>query len=324
MIIVTGGAGFIGSAFVWKLNEEGIEDILIVDDPMNAGASRNLDKRKFSEYIQKDTFLKGILGKDIPSDDLTAIVHMGACSSTTEKNVEYMMSNNFEYTKHLAEWALENEVRFVYASSAATYGDGTKGYSDADEVTPTMKPLNVYGESKQRFDCWALDTGSSEQIAGIKYFNVYGPNEYHKGDMRSVVNKAFHQVEKTEKIRLFKSYKSEYSDGGQMRDFIYVKDCCDVMFWLMQNPGTNGIFNLGTGRARTWNDLAVAVFEARGKPVNIEYIDMPEGLNEQYQYYTCAEMEKLRTAGWIKEFATLEDGVKDYVQNYLSTGDPYL
>ena len=232
MIIVTGGAGFIGSAFIWKLNEEGIDDILIVDELGESDKWKNLVNRRYVEYIHKDAFLRMIRNDQMPFTP-RAIIHMGACSSTTERDADYLMDNNYHYTCRLAEWALPKNIRFIYASSAATYGDGSRGFSDDSSVTPTLRPMNMYGYSKQIFDLWVLRQQVENQVVGIKFFNVFGPNEYHKGDMRSVVHKAFEQIRDTGKVRLFKSHKPEYTDGGQMRDFVYVKDCVDVMWWLL-------------------------------------------------------------------------------------------
>ncbi|HON58247.1 MAG TPA: ADP-glyceromanno-heptose 6-epimerase [Smithella sp.] len=323
MIIVTGGAGFIGSAFIWKLNQEGIDNIIIVDRLGTSTKWKNLVNLRFVNYIHKDDFLEMIYNDTTPFN-IDAIIHMGACSSTTERDADYLWHNNFIYTKQLAEWALEHDIRFIYASSAATYGDGTLGFSDNHKMIPRLKPINMYGYSKQIFDLWVLRQKLENKMAGIKFFNVFGPNEYHKGDMSSVVFKAFHQIQETGKVRLFKSYKPQYKDGGQMRDFVYVKDCVDVMWWLFKNPRINGIFNLGTGKARTWNDLIKAVFAAMKKKTNIEYIAMPEALRGQYQYFTEAEMTKLKKAGCPVKFSTLEDAARDYVVNYLQASDPHL
>jgi ADP-L-glycero-D-manno-heptose 6-epimerase len=323
MIVVTGGAGFIGSAFVWRLNQEGIDDIVIVDSLGTDDKWKNLVNRRFTDYIHKDDFLRMICDDAVPFE-VSAVVHMGACSSTTERDADYLWKNNFLYTKTLAEWALKHGVRFIYASSAATYGDGTKGFSDDHGTINEFKPINMYGYSKQLFDLWALKNHVENKIAGIKFFNVFGPNEYHKADMTSVIFKAFHQIKETGKVCLFKSYQPKYPDGGQLRDFVYVKDCIDVMWWLFNNPAANGIFNLGTGKARTWNDLIKAVFVAMGIKTNIEYIEMPESLRNQYQYFTEAKMDKLKAAGCPVAFSSLEDSVRDYVVNYLQKPDPHL
>lgn len=317
MFVVTGGAGFIGSAIVWKLNTIGIDDIVIVDEAGRIPPKQNnLDNLNFQEDIEKMEFLSQVAA-DRVKFKVDTVIHMGATADTTEKNTVYTMQNNFEYTRTLAQWCSKHGIRFIYASSAATYGDGSRGYSDDDSITPALQPLNPYGRSKQAFDVWALKNGVTQKMAGLKFFNVFGPNEYHKGDMASVVFKAFNQIRQTGKVRLFKSYKKEYADGKQCRDFIYVKDCVDVIAWLVQNRSVNGIFNLGTGKARTWNDLVGAVFAAMDTPVNIEYIEMPEFIKQNYQYFTQASMDKLRATGCPLKFHTLEGGIHDYVTQYL-------
>ena len=323
MIIVTGGAGFIGSAFVWKLNREGIEDIIIVDRLGSTDKWKNLVNLRYADYLHRDAFLKMATEDAVPFK-ADALIHMGACSSTTERDADFLWTNNFSYTRTMSAWAMKQSIRFIYASSAATYGNGSQGFSDDHAKIPGLKPINMYGYSKQVFDVWSLKHKQENKMAGIKFFNVFGPNEYHKGDMTSVIFKAFHQIRQTGKVRLFKSYLPEYGDGGQMRDFVYVKDCVDAMWWLLQNPAVNGIFNLGTGKARTWNDLIHAVFAAMNIKPNIEYIEMPEGLRNQYQYFTQAEMGKLKTAGCPVNFSPLEDSVRDYVVNYLQQADPHL
>ncbi len=323
MIVVTGGAGFIGSATIAMLNKIGRDDILVVDELGKSEQSKNLVSKKIAGYEHKDDFLNAI-ERNTYTSTIDSIIHLGACSSTTEQDVEYLMRNNYRYTRQLAEWSLAHNVSFIYASSAATYGDGSHGFSDDDTVTPLLHPLNPYGHSKQAFDLWALQQQLLDKITGIKFFNVFGPNEYHKGDMMSLVAKAYRQIQGTGKVRLFKSYRSDYGDGEQVRDFIYIKDCTAVLAWLLEHPTVHGLFNLGTGKARSWNDLATAIFSALGKPVRIEYIDMPETIRDAYQYHTEATMDKLRRAGCQLLFHSLEDAVKDYVQNYLHTATPYL
>jgi len=323
MIIVTGGAGFIGSAFVWRLNREGIRDIIIVDQLGTDDKWKNLVGLTFTDYIHKNEFIEMVIADEVPFE-VSSVVHMGACSSTTERDADYLWENNYLYSRKVADWALRHNARFIYASSAATYGDGSSGFSDDHEIISRLKPSNMYGYSKQVFDLWVLKNKLEKKMAGIKFFNVYGPNEYHKGDMVSVIYKAFHQIQETGKVCLFKSYKKEYPNGGQMRDFIYVKDCVNVMWWLLENPSVNGIYNLGTGRARTWNDLIAAVFSSMGRKTNIQYIEMPEPLRNQYQYFTQAQMDKLKKAGCHVNFSSLEDSVRDYVTNYLQNADPYL
>jgi ADP-L-glycero-D-manno-heptose 6-epimerase len=323
MIIVTGGAGFIGSAFIWKLNEEGIQDILVVDALDATDKWKNLVNRRFEAYMDRSEFLEKIKN-DTFSKPIEAIVHMGACSATTERDSRYLMENNAQYTQTLAEWAMKKGSRFIYASSGATYGDGSHTYQDDDATTVKLRPLNMYGYSKHLFDLWALRTGAVKKMAGLKFFNVFGPNEYHKDDMRSVVHKAFGQIQAMGRVSLFKSYRPDYKDGEQVRDFVYVKDVVGVMEWLLRHPEKNGIFNVGTGCARTWKDLSVAVFTAMRRKPEIDFIDMPESLRDRYQYKTQASIEKLKQAGYPGTFRSLEEGITDYVQNYLMQDDPHL
>ncbi len=317
-IIVTGGAGFIGSNIVAALNERGMDDILVVDELGRDEKWKNLVGLRFEDYQEKDEFRAAV-----QYDRLTAVdtvFHMGACSSTTETNASYLADNNYRFTRELCEWCLEHDVRFIYASSGATYGDGSKGYSDADDVTPTLQPLNMYGYSKHLFDLWALRKELFDRIVGLKYFNVFGPREDHKGDMRSVVNKAYQQIRDTGTVKLFKSYRPEYRDGEQVRDFVYVRDAVAVSLFFYDNRDVSGLFNCGTGRVRTWNDLVNAVFTAVGKPPKIEYIEMPESLRAKYQYHTQADITKLQEAGFNGDFTRLEDGVAEYVKTWLSVG----
>ena len=321
-IIVTGGAGFIGSAFIWKLNKERIEDILVVDNLKDNPKWRNLVGLRYSDYLHKDIFIKKVLNNELEYQP-DAIVHMGACSSTTEPDADYLMENNYRYTRILAEWAVSRGIRFIYASSAATYGDGEKGFSDT-AVLDTLRPINRYGYSKHLFDLYAERNGLLKNIAGIKFFNVFGPNEYHKGDMTSMVFKAFHQIRKSGSVKLFKSYRDAYKDGEQKRDFVYIKDCIDVMWWILNNNEINGLLNLGTGIARSWNDLVNPIFTAMDIPLNIEYIDMPENLKNSYQYFTQAEMDHVNGLGCPISFRSLEDSVSDYVANHLKSSFPWL
>lgn len=318
MILLTGGAGFIGSAMLRKLNDLGHDKIIVVDNLGTSDKWKNLIGKRFTDYLHKDEFLR-LLDNKAYFDDTTAVIHMGACSATTEQDADYLMRNNYHYSKRVARWALARNVRFIYASSAATYGGGELGFTDNDAQMPSLKPLNKYGYSKHIFDLWILQERLQSRVAGLKFFNVFGPNEYHKGDMRSLVNKAFYQVLESEKIRLFKSHRPDYADGAQVRDFVYIKDTVDIMAWLLEHRDVGGIFNLGTGKARSWNDLAKAVFHAMNKPVLIEYFDMPEIIRNAYQYHTEATMTKLQDAGCPIRFRTLEESVKDYVQNYLSS-----
>ena len=314
--IVTGAAGFIGCNVVAELNRRGEERILVVDELGNDDRWKNLRGLKF-----EDVWLRGRFREAFRGDKLQAVktvYHLGACSSTTETNANYLLDNNYQYTRELCEWCLGHGARFVYASSAATYGDGSQGYSDADTATPTLMPLNMYGMSKQLFDLWALRTGVLGRIAGLKYFNVYGPGEDHKGDMRSVVHKAYHQIHETGAVKLFKSYRKDYRNGEQVRDFVYVKDAVDLTLFCGENPQASGLFNCGTGQARSWNDLAKAVFAAMKVEPRIEYIEMPVALRSKYQYFTQAEMGKIRAAGYARAFTSLEDGIREYVQGCLA------
>jgi ADP-L-glycero-D-manno-heptose 6-epimerase len=313
--IVTGAAGFIGSNLVAALNTRGDSDILAVDELGTDDKWKNLVGLDFQDYWEKDDFLFALRNDSIGKVD--TVFHLGANSSTTEKNASHLAENNYRFTRELCEWCMHHDVRFIYASSAATYGDGSLGYSDSDDVTPTLKPLNMYGYSKQMFDVWALRHGLFDRIAGLKYFNVYGPREDHKGDMRSVINKAYHQIRETGEVKLFKSYKPEYKDGEQVRDFLYVNDAVAATLFFYERSDVCGLFNCGTGKARTWNDLVKATFKAMGVPPKITYIDMPETLRAKYQYRTEADMTKLRDAGYTDPFTSLEDGVADYVKNWL-------
>ena len=319
MIVVTGAAGFIGSCLVAELNARGRYDLIVVDDMVGDEdpKKKNLAAKRYLRYYDKAEYLK-LLKRDQFDFDVECILHMGACSSTTLQDADYFEKNNFQYTCTVAQWALKNNARLIYASSAATYGDGQLGYSDDESLIPRLRPLNLYGESKQKFDQWSLDQGLTGKMVGLKFFNVFGPNEYHKGDMKSVVSKAYERVVSEGKMSLFKSYDPKYKDGEQMRDFIYIKDAVDVVMYLMDHPSINGIYNLGTGQARTWNDLAHALFAAVGRPAEIEYMEMPEILRGRYQYFTQADMTKLRRAGYTKEFTSLEKAVGDYC-GYLST-----
>jgi len=316
--LVTGGAGFIGSALVWGLNRQGCANIVIAERATRAERSQNLGPLRFTDYLEASKMLaklsSGALGK------FDFIFHAGACSSTTETDAEYLRRNNFEFSRDLAALALSSGARFVYASSAATYGAATVMDDTDPRTIDTLQPLNPYGRSKQQMDLHAWKSGWLDRIVGLKYFNVFGPNEDHKGDMRSLVNKSFRHVMETGTIQLFKSYRPEYEDGEQKRDFLYVKDAVATTLFLAAHRNANGIFNLGSGQARTWNDLARAVFAALGRTPRIEYIEMPDSVRNQYQYFTQADIGKLRAAGYHEPITSLEDAVRDYVVNYLVPG----
>ena len=320
MYIVTGGAGLIGSAMIWRLNREGIRDILAVDHLATSEKWRNLVPLRFADYRERDDFLAELRSGVYDDAKIDGIFHFGACSSTVERDAGYLVHNNFEYTKHLAEFAVPRGIRMVYASSCATYGDGSQGYRDDDDALETLRPMNMYGYSKQLFDLWARERGWLSKLVGCKFSNIYGPNEWHKGEMRSVVLRAFEQISETGRMRLFRSLRPEYRDGEQKRDFLYVKDAVEMVLFLFRTPAAHGVCNIGSGRAETWNALTEAVFRAMEKPVEIEYIDMPEHLRDRYQYDTCAEMAKIRSWGYDRPVTPLAETVKDYVQGYLIPG----
>lgn len=327
MFILTGGAGFIGSCLLAELNSQGISDILIVDNitpedaSLNYPKAKNLEGKKYRDYVHKSEFLR-LLNDNADLGRIQGIFHLGACSSTTETNVEYMLSNNFEYSKTLVSWALSNNIRTIYASSAATYGDGAEGFKDDEALIPGLKALNIYGHSKQLFDLWCLETGASNRVCGLKFFNVFGPNEYHKGNMSSLIFKAVKQIRERSFVSLFKSEHPDYADGEQMRDFVYVKDCTRLMLGLMERTDINGIFNLGSAQASSWNTLIRAVFSAMGKPFNVQYVELPREIAANYQYYTEADMSKLKAVlPQAHRLTPLTEAVCDYVQNYL---DPDL
>lgn len=325
MIVVTGAAGFIGSCIVKKFNDVGIEDIVCVDRLESDNKWLNLRGLKYYEYINADEFIDPEILNGLFDDGVTAVYHMGACSSTTERDVDYLFKNNVEYSQLLFKYCAEYDVPFCYASSAATYGGGEFGYSDLS--IDKLMPLNAYGYSKQVVDEWIFKQNKfPSKWYGIKFFNVYGPNEYHKGNMSSVVYQAFNQINETNSMKLFKSHHPDYQDGGQLRDFVYVKDTVEAMYRLMndEHKGESGIYNMGTGEARSFADLVKATFSAMGKDENIVYIDMPESLRDQYQYFTQAKMEKLHQALPDFNFHKLEDGVKDYVQSHLMKTDQRL
>jgi ADP-L-glycero-D-manno-heptose 6-epimerase len=320
-VLVTGGAGFIGSFLASELNRLGCTDLLIADFPAEGEKKRNVAGLRFAEYLEPWDLLSRLQAGSIGKLDF--IFHLGACSSTTESNEQYLRENNTDYTRTLAEWALNAGSRFVYASSAATYGDGSAGMDDKDpRQLARLKPLNLYGMSKHQFDLEAWRLGWLDRIVGLKYFNVFGPHENHKGDMRSVICKSYFQVQDTGVIPLFKSYRPEYRDGEQNRDFLYVKDAVYMTLFLATHAGVNGIFNVGSGRAHTWNELADAIFSAMGREPRIEYVEMPESIRDKYQYSTQADIGKLRSAGYDEPITSLDAAVRDYIVNYLMPAYP--
>jgi len=317
-ILVTGGAGFIGSSLIHELNNRGIDQIVVADFLGHDEKWRNLVPLAFADYIDAgellDTLESGRLRK------FDCVLHMGACSSTTERDAAYLMRNNYDFTRRLAEWSIGNGARFVYASSAATYGDGNAGMDDNCDLSylRRLRPLNMYGYSKHMFDLYAARNGLLEQCVGIKYFNVFGPNEQHKGEMRSLVSKAYTQVVNTGVIRLFRSYRDDFRDGEQKRDFIYIKDAVAMTLHLATTDEAVGLFNVGAGRAETWLDLANAIFTAMRREARIEFIDMPEEMRTKYQYLTCANIARLRASGYKDEVTPLASAVSDYVSGYLA------
>ena len=319
-ILVTGGAGFIGSALIWELNRRGLTDIVVCDILGNDEKWRNLVPLSFSHYVEADAFRRAIQSKPEAFGRFSAIFHLGACSTTTEKNASYLADNNTAFTRELAEWSLYLGARFIYASSAATYGDGAEGMDDRDPRIERLRPLNMYGYSKHLFDLYAKRAGWLDSMVGVKYFNVFGPNENHKADMRSLVNKAYDQVIAKGSVQLFKSHRPEYRDGEQMRDFLYVKDAVKMtIFFAEEGMEASGLFNLGSGEANTWITLTEAIFHALGREPRIEFIEMPEVLRGKYQYFTKADIGKLREAGYTLPMTPLREAVRDYVQGYLAT-----
>lgn len=318
MIIVTGAAGFIGSCLIAKLNELNFNYIIAVDDFSNEEKNKNLIGKKIKERVERNDFFQWLYQNN---REVEFLFHIGARTDTTEFNKEIFDTLNVNYSKHVWEACVKYQIPLVYASSAATYGLGELGYDDNESEIHLLKPLNPYGDSKNDFDNWALKQEEKPFFwAGLKFFNVYGPNEYHKSRMASVIWHAYRQILSNGSLKLFKSHKPEYQDGEQIRDFIYVKDLVDVCIFLMEHRKNSGIYNLGTGKARSFNDLGKSTFTALDKPVQINYIDTPLDIRDKYQYFTEANMKKLIDIGYTKPFYTLEEGVKDYVQNYLVKG----
>jgi ADP-L-glycero-D-manno-heptose 6-epimerase len=317
-VLITGGAGFIGSALAWELNQRGYENIVIADRLGTDEKWRNLVPLKFADYIDGIELLDRVSKQSDALGRFDVVLHLGACSATTEKDSDFLMRNNFDYTRQLCQWSMAQSARFVYASSAATYGDGANGMDDKNDDLHRLRPLNMYGYSKHLFDLHAKSQGWLRRIVGMKYFNVFGPNEDHKADMRSVVHKAFGQIIHSGRLQLFKSHRPDYRDGEQMRDFLYVKDAIKMTLHLAQAPLANGLYNLGSGVAQSWLQLAHAIFDALRLAPTIDFIDMPETLRAKYQYYTCADISRLRQSGYDNPLTPLADSVRDYVVNYLS------
>lgn len=328
MIVITGGAGMIGSMIAWHLNKKlGRNDLVLIDSITHEDQWQNLVHREYTLYLDKEQLFDFLY----ENDEVTAIIHMGAISATTERDFNKLVEANIQYSQYLWDWCTDNEVPFFYASSAATYGDGNKGYNDAS--IKGLRPLNGYGYSKHFFDQWVMQQVVDQapcppSWAGFKFFNVYGPNEYHKERMASVAFHTFNQFSETGTMKLFKGTKAGIEDGMQLRDFVYVKDAAEVVLYFMEasltkTPAPNGIYNIGTGEARSFKDLATNVMTSMGRDPDITYIDMPKDLQGKYQYFTQADIQKLRDAGYQKPFSSLEDGVKDYVQQYLMQEDQY-
>lgn len=320
MIVVTGAEGFIGSCLVARLNQDGFNDLVLVDDfGAIENRERNLEGKKYTALVERKDFFEWL---NLNTIELEFVFHIGARTDTTESDEQIFKELNVDFSKRLFKVCANEGIPLVYASSAATYGDGAFGYDDNENGLNQLQPLNPYGRSKNEFDIWALAQEKQPLFwAGLKFFNVFGPNEYHKKRMASVIFHAFHQIQTEGKVKLFQSHRPDYKDGEQKRDFIYVKDLCDVCIYLMHHRKNSGIYNLGTGEARTWNDLVAAIFTALGKEKNIEYIPIPEDIREKYQYFTEANMDKLRSIGYTNKFLSVEDAVLDYVKNYLLPGN---
>jgi len=320
MILITGAAGFIGSAVAQALNRQGCSDLILCDTAPQGAGVRNLEGVSYRSFVPGDQLFDFL--DDAPA--VAGVVHLGACADTTEQDMAFLLKNNVEFSIRLCSWSLEHGARFVYASSAAVYGDGSQGFADADELTPRLQPLNKYGLSKWKFDMWVLENGLQSRVAGLRYFNVFGPNEYHKGRMASVVCRVFPQALRQGRVQLFESHRQEVAHGEQARDFVYIDEAVAMTLFVLAEHQANGIFNAGTGRAHTFNQLAKALFEGLGTPANIDYIPMPEDLRGRYQYYTCAEMTRLRAAGFPAGEDRFRQHVVRYVREYLKPGQRCL
>lgn len=317
--VVTGGAGLIGSALLWQLNRDGVHDAIVVDRLGTGEKWKHLVPFGFADYLEAEEFFPRIAADPTAFGAIGTVYHLGACSATTERDATYLIANNYRLTQDLAIWALARDARFVYASSAATYGARESDLrEDLDPLS--LRPLNMYGYSKHLFDLWARREGVLDRLVGLKFFNVFGPNEDHKGEMRSVVAKAYEQIACDGNVKLFQSYRAGVADGEQTRDFLYVKDAAAIALHLGRTPSAGGLYNVGSGEARSWNDLTHAIFTALGRPAHIEYVPMPEMLRGKYQYRTEATVDRLRASGYSAPFTSLEDAVTDYVRNYLVTG----
>lgn len=321
MIVVTGAAGFIGSCMVNKLNNKGFSQILAVDDFSRSDKQRNLLGKQIAGFVHREEFIQWL---ENHHESVAAIYHLGARTDTTEMDVALFNRLNLNYSKAVFDACARHKIPLIYASSAATYGSGEHGYHDDHDLIPSLKPLNPYGDSKQQFDLWVLEQSVVPPFwAGVKFFNVYGPNEYHKGRMASVIMHSHKQISEKGTVTLFRSHRPDYNDGEQLRDFVYVKDVVSVLLYLMSAKPKSGIYNLGSGIARSFRDLAVSTFCALGMEPQILYVDTPEDIRDKYQYYTCADMKKLRGTGYTVPFYTLEEGVADYVRTYLEQGACY-
>ena len=322
MILITGAAGFIGSAVAYALNRQGRADLILCDRFGSNQKWKNILGLCYNCFIHQDGLFDFLL-KNPMAKEITDVIHLGACSDTTQADMDYLFENNVNYSIRLCRWSVENSVRFVYASSAAVYGDGSLGFSDDDDLTPKLRPLNKYGFSKWMFDMWVLENSLTEKVAGLRYFNVFGPNEYHKGEMASVVFQSFTLACKEGKVRLFESHRPDVAHGDQARDFIYIDEAVDVTLFVHNNKDANGIFNAGTGLAHTFNELAGGLFDGLGKPGVIEFFPMPEELQSRYQYFTRAEMTRLRRAGYPEKKDRFKENVARYVKDYLLPGNHY-